>query len=210
MGRDSARLVAKSDASCSLDNTDIASTLWQFLSLRAKVQVRLQCYALALQDAEELIKLQPTFAEGYYWHSMALQGQGKGHEALEALMAALEYEPQNPLFQHAFNTLFEEISATIPSLTPSPGNITQASDSTDALMPTPQSSTRQGGVLQQRRPRGRPIGDALSTTTQATRLSSRSTTPTEVSAPLSQSSSNESLSVVGAVFSSEMQAARPR
>eukprot|EP00435_Cladocopium_sp_Y103_P036750 s2351_g9.t1 len=37
--------------------------------------------------------------------------------------------------------------------------------------------------------------DALSTTTQATHLSSRSTTPTEVSEVLSRSSSNDSLYV---------------
>lgn len=45
----------------------------------------------------------------------------------------------------------------------------------------------------QGRGRGRHSGDAQSATTQASHLSSRSTTPTEVSIPLTKSSSNDSL-----------------
>ncbi|CAJ1358193.1 unnamed protein product [Effrenium voratum] len=44
------------------------------------------------------------------------------------------------------------------------------------------------------------VRDALSTTTQATHLSSRSTTPTEVSEVVSRSSSNDSLYVDSAAF----------
>lgn len=167
--------------------------VWELLMLRISVQMRLQLYGQALLSGEELIALQPTCAEGYYWQALALQGLGRGQESLEALMSALEYEPQNHLFQQAFNSLFEGISGEAGATLPEPA-VTVADAST--------STAGAGGaapvsVLQARRPRAGASGDALSTTTQATRLSSRSTTPTEVSEHLSHSSSNDSISVVG-------------
>merc|ERR1739845_99963 len=89
-------------------------------------------------------------------------------------MSALEYDPQNPMFQTTFTALFEEISSSPP-----PVAVTAA---------PPRGLQGQG-----RRNRGGQLGDALSMTTQATHLSSRSTTPTEVSAPQSRSSSQDSL-----------------
>jgi len=175
---------------------EAAAAAWQLLSLRASVQARLRNFRSALEDAEELISLQPTCAEGYYWQSVAMQGMGHLQEALESLMSALEYEPQNPLFSQAFNSLFEEISAVS-------GERSRRSRSAEAATSDTAASTAaviasEAGVLH-RGSRGR-AGDALSTTTQATHLSSRSTTPTEVSAPLSRSSSNDSLYVMGAAF----------
>merc|ERR1712228_1144073 len=116
---------------------------------------------------------------------------------LESLMSALEYEPQNPLFQQAFNSLFEGISAEVEvSRTAAAAAVVDrpASSSSQAVSGAPVA------VLQTRRPRVGAAGDALSTTTQATRLSSRSTTPTEVSEHLSRSSSNDSISMAGAAF----------
>jgi tetratricopeptide (TPR) repeat protein len=162
-------------------DAETAQSVQQILLLRASIQTSLSNFVLALQDAEQLISLQPTCAEGYYWQSVALQGMFRSQEALEALMSALEYDPQNPVFQHAFNTLFEEISSSsVP--------VAEASSSATAA-PT---------VLHGRRSRGGQLGDALSQTTQATHLSSRSTTPTEVSAPQSRSSSQDSLDAIGA------------
>lgn len=191
-------------ASCTmLDAEDAPVSVWQLLSMRASVQARLRSYNEALRDAEELIALQPTCAEGYYWQSTAFWGKGWKQEALESLMSALEYEPQNPLFQQAFTSLFEEISGASAPVTQAHSS-RSGSDSTAAAAAhapaVPPAGAAAAPVLQARRPRGRPAGDALSTTTQATRLSSRSTTPTEVSAPLSHSSSNDSLSMAGAAF----------
>mmetsp|Transcript_71374 Transcript_71374/g.220387 ORF Transcript_71374/g.220387 Transcript_71374/m.220387 type:complete len:580 (-) Transcript_71374:83-1822(-) len=198
---------AFAERNAGIDAGDAAVAVWELLSMRASVQARLGSYSEALKDAEELIALQPTCAEGYYWQSTALRGLGRSQEALESLMSALEYEPQNPLFQQAFTSLFEEISAASAPAT-------QAHSSRSGSNPTAAAAARPPAaapstaaapavavpVLHGRRPRGRPAGDALSTTTQATRLSSRSTTPTEVSAPLSHSSSNDSLSMAGAAF----------
>lgn len=181
---------------------EAATVVWQFLSLRANVQVRLRNYNFALQDAEELIALQPTCAEGYYWQSTALQGMGRSQEALEALMSALEYEPQNSLFQQAFTQLFEEISASSTGRGGSSsmavgrtGSRTTGGSAGRASAAARGSPTRSppSAVVLQRRARGGALGDALSTTTQATHLSSRSTTPTEVSERLSRSSSNDSV-----------------
>jgi len=166
------------------DADTAAAAVHQILLLRANVQALLRNYKLALRDAEELIFLQPTCAEGYYWQSVALQGMGRGQEALEALMSALEYDPQNPLFQQAFTALFEEISASSQAVSARLGR--RGADDQPAAT-----------VLQRRSGRGGHLGDALSTTTQATHLSSRSTTPTEVSAAPSRSSSNDSLYVIG-------------
>jgi len=153
-------------------NEEGALAVQQILLLRASIQVTLRKFNLALQDAEKLISLQPTCAEGYYYQSVALQGMDRGQEALEALMAALEYDPQNSLFQHTFTSLFEDISSSAnPAVAP------------PAAPP----------VLHGRRSRRDQLGDALSMTTQATHLSSRSTTPTEVSAPQSRSSSHDSM-----------------
>jgi len=188
------------------DEDDYTRTAtWQLLSMRASAWIQLLRYGQALQDAEELISLQPTCAEGYYLQSTALGGLGRSQEALESLMSALEFEPQNPLYQQAFNALFEEISAA--SASSGVAGMGSGNDSGDAA---PTSAAAASGsaraaapavaVLHARRPRGRPTGDALSQTTQATRLSSRSTTPTEVSAPRSRSSSNDSISLAGVPF----------
>lgn len=165
------------------------SVVWQLLLLRVGVQARSRKYEAALKDAEELIALQPTCAEGYYWQSVALQGMGLGHEALESLMTALEYEPQNSIFSHAFTVLFEEISAEPAGEGHRPRR---------RARPAAAAGGTTASVLH-RRSRGA-AGDALSTTTQATDLSSRSTTPTEVSEQPSRSSSNDSLYVVGAAY----------
>eukprot|EP00929_Paragymnodinium_shiwhaense_P069844 TRINITY_DN35278_c0_g1_i1.p1 TRINITY_DN35278_c0_g1~~TRINITY_DN35278_c0_g1_i1.p1 ORF type:complete len:662 (+),score=165.89 TRINITY_DN35278_c0_g1_i1:64-2049(+) len=128
--------------------------LWQLLSLRASMQSRLKKYTVALQDAEELISLQPTVAEGYYWQSVALQGMGHGQEALEALMSALEYEPQNPRFQQAFTSLFEDISQNVVEQ-PAPHRAagSRARGSSDGLLRQAPRRSRGGAVA----------GDALST-----------------------------------------------
>lgn len=158
------------------------------LLLRARVQTHLLEFDLALQDAERLISLQPTCAEGYYWQSVALNGMHRGQEALEALMNALEYDPQNALFQHHFTLLFEEISSTTVHSPPATG-----ASSSSLLAATPSTSA----VLHGRRIRGSHLGDAQSQTTQATHMSSRSTTPTEVSAAQSRSSTQDSLEIIG-------------
>jgi len=167
--------------------------VWQLLTLRADLQVRLLCFDAALQDAEELIALQPTCAEGYYWQFAALQGMGHRQEAVEALMSALEYEPQNALFQQALTSLFEEMSDGSAGCSASRSRVPHQG------VTMPGTAAADGPDVLHRRPRGGP-GDALSTTTQATHLSSRSTTPTEVSEPLSRSSSNDSVYAGGAAF----------
>lgn len=168
------------------DDLDAASAIQQLLLLRAGVQAHLRRFDLALADAEELIVVMPTCAEAYYWQSMALHKLGRGQEALEALMTAVEYEPQNQLYQSTFTTLFEEISAQ------SEGERQSRRSTVVVIGNEP--------VYSRRPPRRGQARDALSTTTQATHLSSRSTTPTEVSEPLSRSSSNDTLSVAGPPF----------
>eukprot|EP00927_Polykrikos_kofoidii_P018795 TRINITY_DN18756_c0_g2_i2.p1 TRINITY_DN18756_c0_g2~~TRINITY_DN18756_c0_g2_i2.p1 ORF type:complete len:716 (+),score=131.85 TRINITY_DN18756_c0_g2_i2:82-2148(+) len=175
-------------------NPEAFLLLWQFLVLRASLQERLRQYTRCLKDAEELISLQPTCAEGYYWQFVALQGLDHTQEASEALLSALEYEPQNPLFQQAFTSLFDEISGSSAERPPlaavarAPRAPGARGASSGARAPVPNRRSRAA------------LGDALSTTTQATHLSSRSTTPTEVSAPLSRSSSDDDLYAGNVVF----------
>uniref|UniRef100_A0A7S1FH59 Uncharacterized protein n=1 Tax=Noctiluca scintillans TaxID=2966 RepID=A0A7S1FH59_NOCSC len=167
---------------CDAWGTD--SVIQQMLLLRASANTRLGSFDAALQDAEELIQVQPTCAEAYYWQSMAMQGAGLGQEALESVVSALEYDPQNCLFQQAFTALFDEVaSATRADRRPA----------SEAVLPR-RARDSHGLDQNSRRLRigGAHPGDALSTTTQATHLSSRSTTPTEVSAAVSRSSSNDS------------------
>eukprot|EP00405_Crypthecodinium_cohnii_P047094 CAMPEP_0206583336 /NCGR_PEP_ID=MMETSP0325_2-20121206/35042_1 /ASSEMBLY_ACC=CAM_ASM_000347 /TAXON_ID=2866 /ORGANISM="Crypthecodinium cohnii, Strain Seligo" /LENGTH=850 /DNA_ID=CAMNT_0054090235 /DNA_START=63 /DNA_END=2615 /DNA_ORIENTATION=+ len=185
----------------------------RFLELRTSINASQHRFADALSDARELVELQPTMAEGHYWQYVALQGLHRGPEALEALTNALQYDPQNPKYSQLFSELFEHVRAQ-EGRCDSPRSTSRRSTGTMevaaggslpssvavAEVPTPV-------VLHRRRPGGswsRGGGaprDALSTTTQATHLSSRSTTPTEVSEPLSpHSSSNDSLSAAGARF----------
>jgi len=172
------------------------STLCGLLCLRASVHAQLQQFVEALADADELNGIQPTAADGYYWQSVALQGMGREHEALEALMSALEYEPQNAFYQQLLTTLFEDISEG-DNAKGRPGGSRQ--DSTAAAVEE-RTEADAGRVLARARARGTGLRDALSTTTQATHLSSRSTTPTEVSEVPSRSSSNDSLYVDSAAF----------
>lgn len=160
---------------------DESSTLLcDLLCLRASAHAQMQQYADALVDAEEVSGIQPTCADGYYWQCVALQGMGREQEALEALMSALEYEPQNAFYQQLLTALFEDMSDN--------------PHREGAHRPDVEEPARAAEVLP-RHPRGARPRDALSTTTQATHLSSRSTTPTEVSEVLSRSSSNDSLYV---------------
>lgn len=197
-------------SSSAAGSVDSESTVWQLLLLRSSMQVQLHDFELALRDSEELTSLQPTCAEGYWWQSVALQGLHRQQEALEALMSALEYEPQNPTYQQAFTSMFEEISsAPDGGVGDSRGGSNSPEFCVDQMEQAPRppvnrlgrnrsaasSSGLGGGRL-----RAGLARDALSTTTQATHLSSRSTTPTEVSAPLSRSSSNDSVFVAGAAF----------
>jgi len=201
-----------------------SSQVWQLLLLRSSTQAQLRRFDLALGDAEELISLQPTCAEGYWWQSVALHGLHRPQEALEALMSALEYEPQNPMYQQAFTSLFEDISsvpdgdAGFSSRQKSQGSCSPPGDSPRSASPPDGHAgrpplarglgrNRSGGATSSGnanavRLRAGLARDALSTTTQATHLSSRSTTPTEVSERLSHSSSNDSLFMgeAGAAF----------
>jgi len=164
-----ARDVVVPDESCGI--------LCELLCLRASAYAQMQQYADALVDAEEVISIQPTCADGYYWQCVAFQGMGREKEALDALMSALEFEPQNAFYQQLLTALFEDMSDNPHREGPRP-DVEEPARAAEVL-------PRRGG-----RPR-----DALSTTTQATHLSSRSTTPTEVSEVLSRSSSNDSLYV---------------
>ncbi|CAK9055655.1 unnamed protein product, partial [Durusdinium trenchii] len=82
----------------------------ELLCVRASAYAQMQQYADALVDAETVSGIQPTCASGYYWQCVALQGMGREQEALEALMSALEYEPQNGFYQQLLTALFEDIS----------------------------------------------------------------------------------------------------
>jgi len=201
---------------CEAWGTD--SVIQQMLLLRASANTRLGSFDAALQDAEELIQVQPTCAEAYYWQSMAMQGAGLGQEALESVVSALEYDPQNCLFQQAFTSLFDEVaSATRADRRPASEAVLprRARDSHGLDQNSRRLRIGGGARVMWRNehvgynpppslPRevslsfsfpsvqGAHPGDALSTTTQATHLSSRSTTPTEVSAAVSRSSSNDS------------------
>eukprot|EP00746_Dinoflagellata_sp_MGD_P076724 gnl/MRDRNA2_/MRDRNA2_30867_c0_seq1.p1 gnl/MRDRNA2_/MRDRNA2_30867_c0~~gnl/MRDRNA2_/MRDRNA2_30867_c0_seq1.p1 ORF type:complete len:547 (+),score=114.09 gnl/MRDRNA2_/MRDRNA2_30867_c0_seq1:113-1642(+) len=157
------------------------NALQGLLLLRSAAEAQIGALASALCDAEEVIQLQPTCAEAYYRQAVAQKAMGRDKEALESLMSALEYDPQNSEFQQAFTVLFEEISASQVQ-TPAP----------PVSGPSGASVAASGPIRGFRRGSSGAAGDALSTTTQATRLSSRSTTPTEVSAPLSRSSSCDS------------------
>lgn len=174
---------------------EVEGALLELLSLRASVLSEMRNFEAVLVDAEELVMVEPTYAEGYYWQSVGLQGMGRGQEALEALMSALEFEPQNSLFQQAFTSLFEEISSVSGPARSRQRHGRNGSDPVVVALPAAPVAPSLP-----RRPRGTGPRDALSTTTQATHLSSRSTTPTEVSEPLSRSSSTDSLYVASGAF----------
>ncbi|CAJ1372114.1 unnamed protein product [Effrenium voratum] len=172
--------------------------LCELLCIRASAFAQMQQYSDTLADAEELSSLQPTCADGYYWQCVAMQGLGRHQEALEALMSALEYEPQNAFYQQLLTALFEDVSDTEPRGSLSGSQKGRPGSSRDDRGARTEETNSAREVLP--RPRGTGVRDALSTTTQATHLSSRSTTPTEVSEVVSRSSSNDSLYVDSAAF----------
>lgn len=176
-----------------------SGALWELLSLRASVHTKLALHPLTLEDAEELIALEPTCAEGYYWQSVAFQGMQHSQEAIEALMSALEFEPQNPLYTQMFTALFEEISSTRVSIASNPP-ASSAPVTGEAVLPPRGNVLPPGEAVLPRRSRGTGPRDALSTTTQASHLSSRSTTSTEVSPQTSRSSSSDSIYVASAAL----------
>lgn len=146
----------------------------QLLLLRSFAYMRQRAFMPALRDCEQVIANDPTCVAGYSRQAEALHGMGKLEEALEAIMAAMEYDPQNLEIQEAFTSLFNDVSRE--RVRRERAILTQGS--------------RERAEVTQRLSRNR-LPDALSTTTQATRLSSKSTTPTDQS-PGSRSSSNDS------------------
>jgi len=146
----------------------------QLLLLRSFAYMRQRAFMPALRDCEQVIANDPTCVAGYSRQAEALHGMGKLEEALEAIMAAMEYDPQNLEIQEAFTSLFNDVSRE--RVRRERAILTQGS--------------RERAEVTQRMSRNR-LPDALSTTTQATRLSSKSTTPTDQS-PGSRSSSNDS------------------
>eukprot|EP00930_Biecheleria_cincta_P095413 TRINITY_DN87376_c0_g1_i1.p1 TRINITY_DN87376_c0_g1~~TRINITY_DN87376_c0_g1_i1.p1 ORF type:complete len:812 (+),score=116.85 TRINITY_DN87376_c0_g1_i1:121-2556(+) len=177
-----------------------SGALWELLSLQASVHTKLALHPLTLEDAEELIALEPTCAEGYYWQSVAFHGMQHSQEAIEALMSALEFEPQNPLYTQMFTALFEEISsARVESVVGNPPT-SSAPVTGEAILHPRGNVLAPGEAVLPRRSRGTGPRDALSTTTQASHLSSRSTTSTEVSPQTSRSSSCDSIDVASAAL----------
>lgn len=179
-----------------------SGALWELLSLRASVHTKLALHPLTLEDAEELIALEPTCAEGYYWQSVAFQGMQHSQEAIEALMSALEFEPQNPLYTQMFTALFEDISSARVEAHAHANNppASRAPATGEAVLPPRGHILPPGEAVLPRRSRGTGPRDALSTTTQASHLSSRSTTSTEVSPQTSRSSSCDSMDVASAAL----------
>ncbi|CAD7942070.1 unnamed protein product [Amoebophrya sp. A120] len=133
------------------------------LRLRAEAYFHLEKYQLCLNDVEgKLLVLEKTDGMLYYRQAMALKSLGRAEKALEAIMTAMHHEPQNVLLEEAFALIFEEASNVIASGRPK-------QDETRS----PRTRGRQRGP-----PRLSAAAlETLSSTTQATRLSSQSTTP---------------------------------
>lgn len=155
---------------------DMATTN-QLLLLRASAHHHQRQHAQSLRDSEQVIQSDPTCVAGYSLQADALQGLGKVDDALEAIMCAMEYDPHNPDIQEAFSVLFNDASRA-----------RARRERPNRVPPRSLSRVR--------------LPDALSTTTQATRLSSKSTTPTDQS-PGSRSSSDSDCVVDNDGFSRE-------
>eukprot|EP00397_Hematodinium_sp_SG-2012_P019911 GEMP01020486.1.p1 GENE.GEMP01020486.1~~GEMP01020486.1.p1 ORF type:complete len:518 (+),score=128.23 GEMP01020486.1:139-1692(+) len=145
----------------------------ELLLLRSFAYIRQRQNVQALRDCEQVIQNNPTCVAGYSRQAEALHGMGKLDEALEAIMCAMEYDPQDSEIQEAFTVLFNDVSRA------------RARRERSAVTSSHRAVAPPGSLSRVR------LADAVSTTTQATRLSSKSTTPTDQS-PGSRSSSNDS------------------
>lgn len=64
-------------------------------SNRSLCYLRLECYKIAKEDAEKCIKLDPTFAKGYYRQACAFYSLGEFEESLKAIKLAKKYAPND-------------------------------------------------------------------------------------------------------------------
>ncbi|CAD7937388.1 unnamed protein product [Amoebophrya sp. A25] len=140
----------------------------KLLRLRCEAFFHAEKYQMCLSDVEKLLGMDNTDGMLYYRQGMALKIMGRPERALEAIMTAMEYEPQNILIEEGFAVIFEEASRVISSGRPK-------QDETTTRSPRARRSGGRGGVNVARLSAA--ALETLSSTTQATRLSSQSTTP---------------------------------
>ncbi|KAJ3003097.1 UNVERIFIED_CONTAM: hypothetical protein HDU68_005883, partial [Siphonaria sp. JEL0065] len=85
-------------------------------SNRSASYASIRNYSKALLDAEETVKINPSWAKGYSRKGAALHGLGEYEEAIEAYKAGLELEPGNALLkkglEEAEALAFEEKNAS--------------------------------------------------------------------------------------------------
>jgi len=144
----------------------------QLLLLRASTYIRLGDNLQAVRDCEQVLQGDPTSVNAYSRHAEALNSLGKSEEALDSIMTAMECDPQNSEIQEAFSFMFN--------------NVAQQRARSEREV----SRHNSEGIPTRAISRAR-LPDVLSTTTRATRLSSKSTTPTDQS-PSGRSSTEDS------------------
>lgn len=73
----------------------IKEELSVLLCNRAAAYQSMKMWVEALCDAEAVIKLKRNWSKGHFRKAKALHGMGKVHEAKEAALLGLEFEPDN-------------------------------------------------------------------------------------------------------------------
>jgi stress-induced-phosphoprotein 1 len=86
-------------------------------SNRSACHAAMKEYAEALEDAQECVRLAPTWAKGYVRWGAALFGLGKHQEAMNAYKQGLEHEPGNDMLQRGLNEV-ESAAAAASSAGP--------------------------------------------------------------------------------------------
>ncbi|VEU24204.1 DEKNAAC105427 [Brettanomyces naardenensis] len=85
-------------------------------SNRSACYASLHEYADALKDAEECVKINPTWAKGYNRVGAAYLGENKTTEAREAYEKALELDPSNKMAQSGLDDILRRSSRPAPDM----------------------------------------------------------------------------------------------
>jgi len=101
-GRDKEAVEHYSSA-IALDNTNHV-----FFSNRSAAYCKLQQYEKALEDANECIKLNPTWSKGYSRKASALEFMGRFNDAADAYKDGLKVDPNNQQYKTAMENAIKQ------------------------------------------------------------------------------------------------------
>eukprot|EP00698_Gefionella_okellyi_P023533 TRINITY_DN806_c0_g1_i1.p1 TRINITY_DN806_c0_g1~~TRINITY_DN806_c0_g1_i1.p1 ORF type:complete len:650 (+),score=136.30 TRINITY_DN806_c0_g1_i1:74-1951(+) len=82
---------------------DLDATSVSLYSNRSSAFVHLRLHEKALNDAEQILHLAPTWQQGYFRKGLSLYYLGRFHEAAQAYLEGMKYDPQNAQLRKGFD-----------------------------------------------------------------------------------------------------------